>query len=184
MWSYLNLIPDKHNLIVADSSFFICFLEDIKRPDILIFFLNKFEFAFGDKVYSEINRCEHYNLIKDNEHLNLISDLNFSEILRPFFSKYENIKGEGEIIALAVVLYGLKRINRLIIDDDEPRHFVERNLPHLVGIMTGTVGFVGKCCYEMHILEKDQSLQIIYEIEKSPFRVSSKVLSDVRSFLG
>ena len=113
----------------------------------------------------------------------MVSDINFSEILRPFFSKYENEKGEGEIVALAVLLYGMNRLEKLILDDDGPREFVERNLTHMLDFMTGTVGFVGICCYETHLLEKAHSLQILSEIEHSNFRVSQDVLSKVRSLI-
>ena len=175
------MIPSTGDFTVADSSFYICFLEDIKRSDTLLLMFNEFDFAMGDKVHSEISKCTHYGSIQGNKHIVVVSGLNFAEILRPFFGKYETEKGEGEIIALAVLLHGMRRIKRLIIDEDGPREFVERNLPHLKYLMTGTVGFVGKCNYEMHILEKDYSLQILSEIENSPFRVSKKVLYDVRS---
>jgi len=173
----------KSNFIVADSSFYLCFLEDIKRPDILILMLAEFEFAIGGKIHSEISRCEHYKSIDANEHLTILSDYDFSEALRPFFSKYENIKGEGEAIALAVILFGLHKLDKLILDENEPRRWVENNLPHLIPIMIGTVGFIGKCCYEFHVLDKEESLQILSEIQKSPFRVTDKVLNEVRSLI-
>ena len=174
------MVPSKSNFIVADSSFYICFLEDIKRPDALLLMLNKFEFAFGKTVNMEISKCEHFGSIKGNSHLNLIPDLNFSEVLKPFFGEYENAKGESEIIALAIILYGISRIDKLILDEDGPRAFVERNLPNLAHFMTGTVGFVGKCCCETYILEAEKTLQILSEIEHSPFRVSYNVLSTIR----
>ena len=173
----------KGNFIVADSSFYICFLEDINRSDFLLFLLDRYDFAVGNKIHMEISRCEHYGIIKGNPHLAILPDYNFSEALRPFFSDYENVKGEGEAIALAVILYGLRRIDRLILDEDGPRSFVENNLPLLRPLMIGTVGFVGRCYYELRILTKDGSLGILTEIEHSPFRVTPKVLRDVRSLI-
>jgi len=177
------MIPSTGNFIVADSSFYICFLHDIQKPEILLLMLRAFDFAMGDKVHCEISKCIDYYFIRDNEHIVVVSDINFSEVLKPFFSKYENEKGEGEIIALAVLLYGMDRLNTFILDDDGPREFVEKNLTHILGLMTGTVGFVGKCFYETHILEKDRSLQVLSEIEHSNFRVSQEVLSEVRSLI-
>jgi hypothetical protein len=65
------MIPVEADVIVADSSFYICFLEDIHRSDALLLFLNTFEFALGDKIQSEIGKCEHYYSIKGNEHIHL-----------------------------------------------------------------------------------------------------------------
>lgn len=177
------MIPSTGDFIVADSSFYICFLEDIKRPDVLLLMLSEFQFVMGDKVHSEISKCTNYCSIRGNKHIAVVCNLNFSEIFKPFFSKYETEKGEGEIIALAVILNGMRRLNKLILDDGGPREFVKRNLPHMMHLMTGTVGFVGRCCYETHILERDSSLQIISEIEKSNFWVSPQVLCEVRRLL-
>ncbi len=177
------MIPDTGDFVVADSSFYICFLHDIQNPELLHILLREFEFAMGQKVHWEICNCTNYDSIRNNEHIVVVTDMNFSEILRPFFSKYEIEKGEGEIVALAVLLHGLNRLHILILDDDAPREFVERNLNHMLPLMTGTVGFVGKCYYETHILEKAHSLQILSDIEHSNFRVSQEVISKVRSLI-
>src|SRR4030042_4743068 len=175
------MIPAKYNLVIADSSFYICFLEDIKRYDILIIMIDNFHFGVGDKIQTEISRCSNYNKITNNDRIALISGIDFSEPLKPFLSKLESEKGEGEAIALAAILHGIGRLDMMIIDEYEQRLFFERVLPHLKPPMNGTAGFVGKCCSNHKLFDKATTLQILDEIEHSPFRVSKEVLSEVRS---
>jgi predicted nucleic acid-binding protein len=177
------LLSNKSKYIVADSSFYLCFLEDIQRPEVLLNMLNEFDFITGGMVYSEICRCKHFKSIDNGKHITLITGYDYGELLKPFFSKYEIKKGEAEAIGLAALLYGINKIKNLILDEDGPRFFVENNLPHLTYFMTGTVGFIGKCCCDSCILNKESALNLLSTIENSSFRVSHKVLNDVRNLI-
>ena len=99
--------------------------------------------------------------------------------MRPFFSKKEIGKGETEVIELAYEFYANGDPKMFILDDKAPRLFVTRNLPYLVELMIGTVGFVGRCFYEYEIMKKNEAEAIVLIISTSNFRVSAEVISEV-----
>ena len=111
----------------------------------------------------------------------LVPKETLGEALRPLFSKKQIAKGETEIIELAHQKYADKDPKKFILDDKEPRLFVFRNLPYLARLMIGTVGFVGECYYEYHILKKIEASSTVVIIGKSNFRVSVEVIKEVLS---
>ena len=58
--------------IFADSTFYICFLDDISDPQYLLKFIEKFDFLLTPIVKEEIKKSENYRFIKECKH---ISDL-------------------------------------------------------------------------------------------------------------
>lgn len=166
--------------MVADSSFYLCFLEDIESPQYLLSMLSQFDFVMPSLVLEEVRRCRNYRMLGVDPGIKLTDpDFESREILRPLFSADQWRKGEAESIALAHSMQLSGVLWKLILDDTQARTFVERILPSLSEFMTGTLGFIA-ICYETRIFSQGDSLTIIALIEKSPFRTSGEVLSTVR----
>jgi len=49
-----NCYSSNKKFVLADSSFYICFLEELKRHDCYNFF-SYYDFCIGDKVFNELN---------------------------------------------------------------------------------------------------------------------------------
>ena len=131
--------------IIADSSFYICFLDDIKKPEYLKHILTHFRFVIGKIVKKEIARSPMFKKIESIINTvvdNISADENFDELLKPFFSVKEIEKGEDEVIAIAYVFNILELYFYFILDDESARHFVEINFSELKDRMYGTVGFI------------------------------------------
>ena len=166
---------------VADSTFYLCFLEDINAPEPLATILQHLDFVIPKAVYDEVSICKGYGRARDTLRFTIgSSDIRFKEILRPFFSSEQWKKGEAEAITLAFSLFNDDSLEQLILDDSQARAFVRNNLGVLVNLMTGTVGFL-RVCYRIKILPREVVLQVLLLIEKSSFHIDGEVLSKVRS---
>lgn len=174
-------MSDRINLrqVVADSTFYICFLEDINQPEKLVYILKLFVFRITPIVYKEVSKCKNYAIIETS--CPIVRDSNIGEILKPFFSKKQIEKGETEVIELAYEFYSDGTHIPFILDDEEARYFVERNLKDLSSSMTGTVGFVAKCYYEFFVFTKEEASLTISTIGNSKFRISQEIISKVLS---
>ena len=139
--------------------------------------VDSFDFMITPMVQLEISRCEHF---RDFENVNRLVPvpMNFSiaEILRPFFGANQVRKGESEVLALAYLLNETGEILKFILDDEQARSFVERNLGNLNELMTGTLGFLVYCC-RTRLFSKADALSVIDDIKNSSFRVSPNILS-------
>lgn len=165
--------------MLADSSFFLCFLEDIEQPQVLKRVLDKFDFLITPTVYKEVSKSSNFKQIESHPKITLVSKENLGEALRPFFSKKQIEKGETEVIELAYQYYIENKPKMFILDDKEPRLFVLRNLSYMAKLMIGTVGFVGECYYQFEIFEKNEASALVLVISTSSFRVSAEVISEV-----
>jgi len=165
---------------IADSSFYICFLDDINKPEVLVDVFKNFQFYLTKRLELEIKKSSNYNIIDNNSSL---IQLNFpydiSEVLRPFFGKSELDKGEHEVIAFSYLIYPKNKFFILILDEDGPRNFVLKNLSYLSSNLTGTVGFIGKCHCDYKIFQKVYAKSILVNIKNSKFRVVDIVLNSV-----
>lgn len=163
--------------VVPDSSFYICFIDDISKPEYLIKLLNhpSFRFVTGQKIKEEITRSPNYHAVEKyiDDYVDYFEYYNYSEILRPFFSLEEIRKGEHEVIAISYILYILEATFIAILDEDSAREFIKRNLPQLwkMGRVMGTVGFIKLCCCIYHIFLKEEAVSVLELIKRSKFRV-------------
>jgi predicted nucleic acid-binding protein len=169
----------KDNKIIADSTFYLCFLEDIGKPEILSNIMDEFDFLITPTVYNEVSHSNRFVSVQNHPKLKLYPKQNLGEALRPFFSQKQIQKGETEVIELAYDFYVSGCPVRIILDDKQPRMFVLRTLPELGALLIGTVGFVGDCYCKYGFFEKAKARTIILLISKSPFRVSADVISEV-----
>jgi len=175
----------RYDEIIADSSFYICFLDDVNRPEILHRIIKEFNFIITPLVKNEIEKSENYARIQSNKNIFFPEfSFDYGEILKAFFSEEEIIKGEHGVIGTAYILYRLNRNFCFILDDQDPRKFVVSNIPDLVKFMTGTVNFIGLCCCSYKLLKKDEALILLNQIEKSKFRIKKSILSQVKLYVG
>jgi predicted nucleic acid-binding protein len=170
----------KSESIVADASFYLCFLDDIKQPEILLVLLNNFAFYLPPVVFDETKASKSFFRIKSHRNIHQVTGYDYGAILKPFLGKKQLDKGEAEAIALAYVWQRLNKCDRLILDDGEARQFVQSNLPILLGFMTGTVGFIGDCHCTSSLFGKQQAIELISDIGKSTFRIKDKDLRNIR----
>lgn len=165
--------------IIPDTSFFVCFLDDIKNPAYLIriFESSKFILVVGRVVRGEVKKSENYHQIKHTlTSAESYDYTQFGEILRPFMSVEEISKGEHEVIATAYILNFLGHDLIFILDDDDARNLVLRNLKEIANRMTGTVGFVKLCCCEHEVFNKEEAKSILIMIKNSKFRVKKEIV--------
>lgn len=77
--------------IVADTSFYVCFLDDIKKPVYLLKVVARFDFIVSKLIHDELSKSQSFNKYLRNSKKIIILDFhyNFGEILRPFLGKEE-----------------------------------------------------------------------------------------------
>jgi len=124
------LMLDETNQIIADSTFYLCFLEDIKKPEVLTNILDKFDLLITPLVRKEVSLSGTFASIQSHPKLILYPKENLGEALRPFFSQKQIQKGETEVIELAYDFYASGTPKLLILDDKQPRSFVLNHLPY------------------------------------------------------
>lgn len=64
---------EEYNEIIADSSFYICFLDDINMPEMLTRLISKFDFIITPTIVKEIEISKNYKYIKGNSNIHLFS---------------------------------------------------------------------------------------------------------------
>lgn len=172
--------------IIPDSSFFICFVDDLEghlpvsdRIQVLTTITGKFDFLVVPAVEQESGLQRLPPQIRDNLDLVKIPASGLQkdpsiELLRPLLGK-----GEHEVITCAQI--HLQKGDTgfvFILDDGVARNLVKRILPVLVGHMKGTVGFLGYCAIQK-VLDKNGTIHLLTHIGKSKFRVDQATVSTV-----
>ena len=137
--------------IVSDSSFYICFLSDLKKRKWLYKFLNYYSFHLGEKILGELPDC----VRKDEGFIVKVSidEYDYYELIKPFFGREKKHRDDGEYEAIGIA-YHLNRKNSLkclIIDESKARNFVNRHFPKLREKLVGTIGFIRNCYLEESI---------------------------------
>lgn len=171
----------KHN-IIPDSTFYICFLDDIKEPKYIIKLIesDKFVCFIGPILKKEIENSINYSNIKNiiNSNVFIFEYYNYNEILKPFFSINEIKKGESEVIVISYILYSQGYTFSAILDDDTPRKFLKKNFPEIFKFVEGTVTFMSNCCIKNKIYSQEETLYILELIRKSKFRIDEKIINE------
>lgn len=175
-------MSNKTTCVIADSSFYICFLDDIACPALLNLMLaGPFQFLITRIVHDEIKASENYLQIQTERLEKLEEPFDISKILMPFFGKDEASKGEHEIVAFSLILSENDPDLIIILDDAQPRKILERHNPRLANNVYGTVGFVVSCHCDYTILQKRDVLGTIKIIGESKFRVSGDIIRRAES---
>ena len=172
----------KHK-VISDSSFFICFLDDIQKPRYIIKILkcNSFKFIIGKLVGREISKSHNYPAIEEmfGHSIEGFEYYRYGELLRPFFSLQEIKEGEHEAIAISYILHFIGIDFTLIIDDAEPRKFVRMHFSDISPKMTGTIGFIKDCCCTYSIFSKEEGINILTLIKQSRFRIKGEMIDSI-----
>jgi predicted nucleic acid-binding protein len=167
--------------IIADSSFYLCFLDDINDPDFLHRIIEKFDLYITPIVECEI-KIEKNKSLKENKKIIRIGNyIAFGEILKPFLSKKIIDKGEHEVIGLGFHFFMIGVPFYLVIDDEEARSFVRKNLSFLSSCLHGTVGLICLCCCYFKIFSKSETMVTFNKIENSKFRISKEILYKIKN---
>jgi predicted nucleic acid-binding protein len=172
--------------VIPDSSFFICFLDDLEgllpisdRVRILTVITGNFTVMVVPEVEQELRFFRFPSQVRDQVRMVKIpahgtrSDPSI-ELLRPLLGK-----GEHEVITCAHFHF-LKGdgIFFFILDDGVARDLVKRILPSLTNYMKGTVGFIGHCAIRK-VIGKNEAIQLLTVIGKSKFRVDRTTIITV-----
>lgn len=174
----VNAIP-----IIPDSSFYICFLDDIKETRYLLRLLSAkiFKFVIGPIIKGEIEKSPSYQTIKNTIglYIEFFTYYNYGEILRPFFSIEEMRRGDHEVIVISYIfLYFFKIDFIMILDEERTKKFLKRNFPKLLNKVTGTIGFIEISTCNHRIFSKKEGITILSLIKKSKFRVKDEIVSE------
>ena len=174
--------------VISDSTFYICFLDDIDYPEGLkkIISSGEFKFVIGPVVENEIGNSPNYHFIKSD--LSKVREkplsFNYGEIVRPFLGISEIKKGEHEVIGIAIVYHLKGKDFILILDEDGPRRIIEKKLSGIKSKMTGTVGFITRCYCEYLIYTLDEAINILERIRNSKFRVQPHIVDKALNEIG
>lgn len=155
----------KNKFVFADSSFFICFVEELKQSNCYNF-LDYYNFAMGSKVFEEIKKHLDNDLVS-KLHFCPDDNYSYSSLIGPLLSnkeKNEN-KGEYEVIGLSLHYLYLNQVKYIIIDDKRAKKFAERNFKELENYLLGTIGLI-ICCYSKdNFISKNDAINILKDIE-------------------
>lgn len=177
--------------VIPDSSFFICFLDDLEgilpikdRLHILVLITGTFTVLVVPAVEQESRFQRISSPVRNQVRMVTIpasarSDP-FIQLLQPLLGK-----GEHDVITCAHVHFLEGNSNFLfLLDDGIARDHVRRILPALVSHMKGTVGFLGHCAVQK-VLEKNETINLLTVISRSKFRVDrstiTTVIADIRN---
>lgn len=169
-------------ILIPDSSFFICFFDDLKpllTKEVRLLCVEKvldnFDVKVTPIVFSEVgfkneDECIKRHIVPVN--FNYTTDNNVLESLRPVWSK-----GEFEVICLAYNYKTTSNSNFIfIIDDLNARKIISNYLNELEIFLKGTVGFIGYCTHQK-IFDQEGAISILTAIKKSKFRVDKQIVN-------
>ncbi len=161
--------------IVADSTFYIFFFDDIKSAGHLNSILDSYDAYIGPTIKGEIG----HHLESDEEIKGKITDIaikvDFQNILDQYqislLSAFPGLqkwgkKGEFEAIGLSYLLQELGSLKYLIVDDKAPYKFIKSQLRFINNNLTRTFGFLAMGVVDDELLSKTLLQEVIDETEK------------------
>jgi hypothetical protein len=172
--------------LIPDSSFFICFLDDLEgylpfdeRIKVLTKITDRFDIKVGPEVEREsplhkLPVCVKIRIGKiDYSGLTARAEPSL-ELLRPLLGK-----GELEVITGAFLHYQNNDFEFLfILDDGTARDLVNQIFPLLVKHMKGTVGFIGHCAI-LSVVDKEGAIHLLTFLRTTKFRVRPSIITTV-----
>ncbi len=171
---------DKKDLI-ADTTFYSCFLDCINDEKPLIKILESFKTHLSPILHKELSNSPNIHLLKDK--MNIFHNftnigLDLSAAAKPFFSNQERDKGEAEILVLAYICYNMGMEISIIIDEISKKDLLLRLIPQLKNSTTGTISFIVNCVNPYNIFNKEEALELLRLIRPTKFRVPSRVIDE------
>ena len=168
--------------VVPDSSFYICFLDDIKRVDTLLRLLicEDYSFIMGSVVRREVTakECPEDFVDAMNHHVVGFEYHAHGEILRPFFGDEEIRRGETEAVVISFILHHGGERHVLIIDESPARNFVETRFQDLLQYLTGTIGFLEMCTTVRKVFTPEEAIEMLRAILASNFRINPRIVHE------
>jgi predicted nucleic acid-binding protein len=174
--------------VIPDSSFFICFINDLEghmpfdeRIRILAMITGYFSVILvpevgGESPLQRLPQTIKEQFGKKNPAASYRVPDQSIELLRPLLGK-----GEHAVITCSFLHYRNGDHEFLfILDDGLARDLVGQILPVLTGNMKGTVGFLGDCACRK-VLEKDEVIHLLTVLRKTKFRVDPSIITAVIS---
>jgi predicted nucleic acid-binding protein len=166
--------------IIPDSSFFICFLDDIEKPEHIIDLLNVelFSFFMGGTTFNEIKKSKNYFGIEKEfrQKITIYDYFEYGEIVKVFFSTNEIKKGEHEVFVISFIFSVLGETFIAILDDDAAKKYFKINIPERENSVTGTIGFIGICTCKYKVFIKVTAINILESIRVSKFFVPIAII--------
>lgn len=161
------LFNDDSYCVSSDSSFYISFIEGLKRKDWLFFFINRYHFYLGERILGELSTSP----ASDPEFLASVNrvDVDYYELVRPYFGRHPKHldDGEYEAIGIAHYLYLRRKLHYLIIDEKRIRNFVNKHFPYLTGKLVGGIGFIRDSCKKDQIISISCAIDMLTTIKKA-----------------
>lgn len=161
--------------IVADSTFYIFFFNDIKNPNHLNIILDSYNAHIGPMIKDEIGHHLESNTEINGKITNIGINIDFKNILDqyqisllnafPGLQKWDK-KGEFEVIGISYLLQELESLKYLIVDDKSPYTFIKNQLMFINKNLTRTFGFLVSGAMEDKLLTKSLLQKIIDETER------------------
>lgn len=153
--------------VSSDSSFYISFIEGLKRKDWLFFFINRYHFYLGERLLGELSTSP----ASDPEFLASVNrvDVDYYELVRPYFGRHPKHldDGEYEAIGIAHYLHLRRKLHYLIIDEKRIRNFVNKHFPYLNGKLVGGIGFIRDSCKKDQIISISCAIDMLTTIKKA-----------------
>ncbi|MPL77886.1 hypothetical protein SDC9_23746 [bioreactor metagenome] len=150
--------------VVADTSFFICNACNLRRIDLLLNYLNLYQFYAGPIILNK----EIPNMGKEDETIRkkfAYNESNYAELFKPLSDrdpKHIEEDGEYEAIGISVDLCLTNSLHCLILDDDGPKKFamfnVAKKFPELKDKIHGTVGFINNSYTNDSLISREQCI--------------------------
>jgi len=163
-------------IVIADTTFYLLFYNDIKDKEGLYHILQKYDMYIGDKIKYELRR----HITKDKDFSLLIkdieTDIDFGKLLRIFYQfllteypKYvkDISNAEYEVIGISYLLKQNNKLDYLIIDEKYAYNFVMNNLNYLKRNLVRTIRFLYISCLIDKILDKKYVIDVLDKIEKA-----------------
>ncbi|MCL4376240.1 hypothetical protein M1558_01985 [Candidatus Parvarchaeota archaeon] len=178
--------------VIADSTFYIYFLDDVNEVSLLLKIMEKFKFHIPPKIKEEIMRSTNFYQIENNKNLYLEKlPYDIKQILNPILSSNEKDKGDAEIIFLIFHFLSLGKKFITIIDDDSlHNHIVKKLFPLFYssdiinGLIKRTLNFLYECAMSYKIIDKKIVIETLQKTKDSKFRIRPDIIDGIITKMG
>lgn len=157
--------------VVADTSFFICNACTLKRCDLLLQYLDLYQFHAGKNIMKEIRRMEPCDIEICSKIKSINVNANYIELFKHISTRNSNHiedDGEYEAIGIAIELSLTKEgLHCLILDDKKAKNFASSKFPQLREKIHGTIGFISNSYQKDRQISKSQCLYHLKAIHQT-----------------